>query len=146
VVPDLLYEARDIPQELASTTKIDQWFEAKTKGLNDWQKAALREQWGTMQKVLSSRSRMERVVEDIVFDFGLKPRLVSQRAEGWVLVRERYDDGGVSGGTPERPALKRRVADIQEGLVDVVVVYNIERSPDRWWTSPGWSRCSTRTA
>ena len=58
VVLDLLYEARDIPQELAATTKIDQWFEAKTKGLNDWQKAELRKQWGTMQKVLSSRSRM----------------------------------------------------------------------------------------
>ena len=51
----------------------------------------------------------------------------SQRAEGWVLVRERYDDGGISGGTLERPALKRLVADIQEGLVDVVVVYKIDR-------------------
>ena len=75
VVLDLVYEARDIAQELGSQDKIDQWFEAKTKGLNDWQKAALREQWGTMQKVLSSRSRMERVVEDIVFDFSVKPRL-----------------------------------------------------------------------
>ncbi len=51
----------------------------------------------------------------------------SQRAEGWVLVRERYDDGGISGGTLERPALKRLVADIQEGLIDVVVVYKIDR-------------------
>jgi type I site-specific restriction-modification system R (restriction) subunit len=78
-VLDLVYEARDIPQELGSHERIDQWFEAKTRGLNDWQKAALREQWGTMQKVLSSRSRMERVVEDIVFDFTVKPRLASQR-------------------------------------------------------------------
>ena len=53
--------------------------------------------------------------------------IASQRAEGWVLVRDRYDDGGVSGGTLERPALKRLVADIQEGLVDVVVVYKIDR-------------------
>jgi type I restriction enzyme R subunit len=60
--------------------KIDQWFDAKTKGLNDWQKAELREQWGTMQNVLSSRSRMERVVEDIVFDFGVKPRLPASGA------------------------------------------------------------------
>jgi type I restriction enzyme R subunit len=58
VVLDLVYEASDIPQELGSTKKVDAWFEAKTKGLNHWQKAALREQWGTMQKVLSSRSRM----------------------------------------------------------------------------------------
>ncbi len=53
--------------------------------------------------------------------------IASQRAEGWVLVRDHYDDGGVSGGTLERPALKRLVADIQEGLVDVVVVYKIDR-------------------
>ena len=53
--------------------------------------------------------------------------IASQRAEGWVLVRDRYDDGGISGGTLERPALKRLVADIQEGLIDVVVVYKIDR-------------------
>ena len=53
--------------------------------------------------------------------------IASQRAEGWVLVRDRYDDAGISGGTLERPALKRLVADIQEGLVDVVVVYKIDR-------------------
>jgi type I restriction enzyme R subunit len=64
VVLDLVYEARDISQELGSPQKVDAWFEAKTKGLNDWQKAALREQWGTMQRVLSARSRMDRVVEE----------------------------------------------------------------------------------
>jgi DNA invertase Pin-like site-specific DNA recombinase len=53
--------------------------------------------------------------------------ILSQRAEGWVLVRDRYDDGGVSGGTLERPALKRLLADIESGLVDVVVVYKIDR-------------------
>ena len=53
--------------------------------------------------------------------------IASQRAEGWVLVRDRYDDGGVSGGTLERPALKRLLADIEEGLVDVIVVYKIDR-------------------
>lgn len=79
VVLDLIYEARDIDQHLGSKDKIDQWFEIKTKPLNDWQKAALREQWGTMQKVLSSRSRMERVVEDIIFDFSVKPRLSNEK-------------------------------------------------------------------
>ena len=79
VVLDLIYEARDIEQRLGSEGKIDAWFEAKTKGLNDWQKGALREQWGTMQNVLSSRSRMEKVVADIVFDFGVKPRLSNFR-------------------------------------------------------------------
>jgi type I restriction enzyme R subunit len=91
VVLDLVYEARDIPQELGSQQKVDAWFEAKTKGLNDWQKAALREQWGTMQKVLSSRSRMERVVEDIVFDFSVKPRLASERGNAMLVGSSIYE-------------------------------------------------------
>ncbi|MBX6323374.1 MAG: recombinase family protein, partial [Rhodospirillaceae bacterium] len=53
--------------------------------------------------------------------------IVSQKAEGWVLVPDRYDDGGYSGGTLERPALKRLLADIEAGRVDVVVVYKIDR-------------------
>ncbi|MDA3888101.1 MAG: recombinase family protein [Allgaiera sp.] len=53
--------------------------------------------------------------------------IASQRSEGWVLVRDQYDDGGVSGGTLERPALQRLMNDIEDGLVDVVVVYKIDR-------------------
>jgi hypothetical protein len=53
--------------------------------------------------------------------------VASQRPEGWVLVPDRYDDGGVSGGTLDRPALRRLLADIEAGLVDVVVVYKIDR-------------------
>ena len=53
--------------------------------------------------------------------------IASQRSEGWVLVRDQYDDGGISGGTLERPGLKRLMADIEDGLVDVVVVYKIDR-------------------
>ena len=53
--------------------------------------------------------------------------IASQRHEGWVLVPNRYDDGGVSGGTLERPALKRLLADVEHGLADVVVVYKIDR-------------------
>ena len=53
--------------------------------------------------------------------------IASQKPEGWVLVPDRYDDGGFSGGTLERPALKRLLADIEAGRVDVVVVYKIDR-------------------
>jgi type I restriction enzyme, R subunit len=91
VILDLVYDAKDIPQELESSEKVDAWFEAKTKGLNSWQKAALREQWGTMQKVLSSRSRMERIVEDIVFDFGVKPRLASERGNAMLIASSIYE-------------------------------------------------------
>jgi site-specific DNA recombinase len=53
--------------------------------------------------------------------------VASQKAEGWVLVPDRYDDGGHSGGTLERPALKRLLADIELRKIDVVVVYKIDR-------------------
>jgi site-specific DNA recombinase len=53
--------------------------------------------------------------------------VASQRAEGWVALPDRYDDGGVSGGTLDRPALKRLLRDVEAGLVDVVVVYKIDR-------------------
>lgn len=91
VVLDLIYEARDIDQRLGSPDKIDAWFEAKTMGLNAWQKAALRDQWGTMQNVLSSRSRMERVVSDIVFDFSVKPRLSNQRGNALLVVSSIFE-------------------------------------------------------
>jgi len=50
VVLDLRYEARDIDQKLTNKAKIDQWFEAKTKGLNDLARAQLKQKWGTMQR------------------------------------------------------------------------------------------------
>ena len=53
--------------------------------------------------------------------------IASQRHEGWIEVPDYYDDGGYSGGTLERPALKRLLADIEAGRVDVVVVYKIDR-------------------
>ena len=91
VVLDLVYEARDIDQRLGSTAKIDAWFDAKTKGLNNWQKAALRQQWGTLQNVLSSRSRMARVVSDIVFDFSVKPRLSNERGTAMLVASSIYE-------------------------------------------------------
>ena len=51
----------------------------------------------------------------------------SQRNEGWVLVRTRYDDGGLSGGNLERPALQNLIADIRAGRIDIVVVYKVDR-------------------
>src|SRR3982075_6132 len=53
--------------------------------------------------------------------------IVSQRGEGWILVPDRYDDGGVSGGTLDRPALKRLLVDVEGGKIDIVVVYKVDR-------------------
>jgi len=75
VVLDLRYEYRDIPQELSSQDKVDQWFDIKTRGLSPRAKAKLKAKWGNMQKVYSSRSRLSKVAWDIVQDFELKSRL-----------------------------------------------------------------------
>ena len=91
VVLDLAYEARDIDQKLGNNEQIDQWFEAKTKALNDWQKDELKKQWGTMQNVLSSRARMDRVVADIVFDFAVKPRLSNERGNAILVASSIYE-------------------------------------------------------
>lgn len=91
VVLDLVYEARDIDQRLTSQEKVDSWFEAKTRGLNDWQKEELKNKWGTMQRVLSSRPRMEKVVADIIFDFNVKPRLSSERGNAILVAGSIYE-------------------------------------------------------
>ena len=76
VVLDLRYEYRDIPQDLSSQDKIDQWFDVKTRGLSPRAKAKLKAKWGNMQKVYSSRSRLSKVAWDIIEDFEMKPRLM----------------------------------------------------------------------
>jgi site-specific DNA recombinase len=53
--------------------------------------------------------------------------IASQKSEGWIALPDHYDDGGISGGTLERPALQRLLRDIEAGMVDVVVVYKIDR-------------------
>src|SRR5436305_11557398 len=53
--------------------------------------------------------------------------IAAQRHEGWTLLRDRYDDGGLSGSTMERPALQRLLADIAAGRIDIVVVYEADR-------------------
>ena len=91
VVRDLIYEARDIDQQISSRQRIDEWFEAKTKGLNDFQKSELKKKWGTMQRVLSSRSRLEKIVSDIVFDFNVKPRLSSGMGNAILVAGSIYE-------------------------------------------------------
>ncbi|MCY4614736.1 MAG: HsdR family type I site-specific deoxyribonuclease [Nitrospira sp.] len=77
VVLDLRYEARDIDQNITSQAKIDQWFDLKTSGLTDVAKAQLKQRWGTMQKVLSSRDRLEKIEADILLDMETRDRLKS---------------------------------------------------------------------
>lgn len=53
--------------------------------------------------------------------------VLSQASEGWKLIDEHYDDGGLSGGTLERPALQRLLKDVNEGRIDIIVVYKVDR-------------------
>ena len=76
VVLDLRYEARDIDQEITSQERIDQWFNAKTRGLNDYAKAQLKKRWGKLKEVLSAESRLEKIVADILLDMETRPRLM----------------------------------------------------------------------
>ena len=85
VVLDLRYEARDIDQYLTSKKKIDQWFEVKTKGLSNLAKMQLKQKWGTMQKVLSSKSRLQQIVNDILMDMEIKPALMTGRGNAMLV-------------------------------------------------------------
>jgi type I restriction enzyme R subunit len=90
VVVDLRYEARDIDQRITSQAKIDQWFEAKTKGLTDLAKAQLKQRWGTMQKVLSCQSRLEQIVADVLMDMATRDRLKSGRGNAMLISGSIY--------------------------------------------------------
>ncbi|MBS1511017.1 MAG: type I restriction endonuclease subunit R [Bacteroidetes bacterium] len=90
VVLDLRYEARDIEQNITSQDKIDLWFESKTKGLTDYAKAELMQRWGTMQKVLSSQSRLEKIVADIMLDMETKDRLQNGRGNAMLVSGSIY--------------------------------------------------------
>ena len=91
VVLDLRYEARKIDQDLSSPQKIDQWFAAKTNGLNDVALAQLKQRWGTMQRVLSSKSRLERIVADILLDMETRDRLKSGRGNVMLVSDSIYN-------------------------------------------------------
>lgn len=90
VVLDLQYEARDIDQYITSQDKIDAWFEAKTRGLTDMAKVQLKQKWGTMQKVLSSQSRLDMIVSDILLDMDEKPRLMDGRGNAMLVCASIY--------------------------------------------------------
>ena len=90
VVLDLRYEARSIDQELTSPARVDQWFEAKTKGMTDLSKAELKKRWGTMQEVVSSEPRSRQIVNDILLDMDIKPRLMDGRGNAMLVSASIY--------------------------------------------------------
>jgi type I restriction enzyme R subunit len=91
VVLDLLYEARDVDQRVNNQQGIDEWFERKTNGMKDLPKAELKQKWGTLQKVLSSKDRLEKIAWDIITDFDRKPRLKDGHGNAILVAGSIYE-------------------------------------------------------
>ncbi len=151
VVLDLRYEARDIDQHITSQAKIDQWFEAKTKGLTDLAKAQLKQRWGTMQKVLSSQSRLEKIVADILMDMETRDRLKSGRGNAMLVsgsiyqackFYELFDKTDLEGKCAIVTSYKPSPADIKgeetgEGLTERLRQYDIyQQMLADWFNEP----------
>lgn len=85
VVLDLRYEARDVDQDLSNKDRVDLWFDEKTKGLTDHAKTQLKQSWTTINKLYSSRQRLEKITGDIIYDMNLKPRLKNDRGTAMLV-------------------------------------------------------------
>jgi type I restriction enzyme R subunit len=151
VVVDLRYEARDIDQRITSQAKIDQWFEAKTRGLTDLAKAQLKQRWGTMQKVLSSQSRLEQIVADILMDMATRDRLKSGRGNALLVsgsiyqackLYELFDKTDLKGKCAIVTSYRPSPADLKgeesgEGLTERLRQYGIyEQMLADWFSEP----------
>ncbi len=138
VVLDLRYEARDIDQELTSPDRIDQFFESKTRGLNDMAKAQLKERWGTMLNVVSAKNRLRKIVADIVLDMERRDRLKSGNGNAMLVANtilsacrlyNLFQDTELRGKcavvTSYRPTPESiRLAETGEGLTEDQLKYN----------------------
>lgn len=93
VTLDLRYEARDIDQKInqSSYQKIDQWFENKTRNMTDFAKNRLKQKWGSLSKLYSSKDRLQQIVNDIVFDMEDKPRLADGRGNALLVCNSIYE-------------------------------------------------------
>ena len=91
IVVDLCYESRNVEQRINKPAKIDEWFEAKTAGLNEFAKQKLKERWGTLQNVTSSGSRLDEIVKDIIFDFEKIPRLEQGKGTAILIASRIYE-------------------------------------------------------
>ena len=91
VVLDLKYEARSVPQQLTSKTAVDNWFENRTKNLNNFQKAVVRKAWANMEKLMSAGERKQRIIASIIEDFSLKNRLNNNRGTAILVAASIYD-------------------------------------------------------
>ncbi len=91
VVLDLNYEARSVDQYVSSPEKLDEYFELKTQNLNDTAKTELKKKWANLQKVFSTKNRLEHIVQDIVLDMAKLPRLRSGKGNAMLVAESVYN-------------------------------------------------------
>ncbi|KMZ49669.1 restriction endonuclease subunit R [Helicobacter pylori] len=85
VVLDLNYEARSVDQYVSSPEKLDEYFELKTQNLNDAAKTELKKKWVNLQKVFSTKNRLEHIAQDIVLDMAKLPRLKNGKGNAMLV-------------------------------------------------------------
>lgn len=91
VVLDLHYEARNIEQNITSKDEIDNWFEEKTSGLSEYARKKLKKRWATNNKIMSSKNRLEKIVNDIIADFDIQPRLSDGTGNAMLVASSVYE-------------------------------------------------------
>lgn len=91
VVLDLRYEARDVNQDLSSKDKVDSWFDIKTTGLTDRAKVQLKQSWTSINKLYSSKQRLEKIAGDIIYDMSTKARLKEDRGTAILVAGSIYE-------------------------------------------------------
>ena len=142
VVLDLQYEARNIDQDITSQEKIDEFFDNKTRGLTDAAKAQLKQRWGTLLNVESSRERLKKIVADIVVDMDTRDRLKSGRGNAMLVANsihsacrfyDLFQETPLKGKCAVVTSYRPTVASIAteetgEGLTDRLQEYNTYRS------------------
>ncbi len=91
VVLDLNYEARSVDQYVSSPKKLDEYFELKTQNLNDAAKTELKKKWANLQKVFSTKNRLEHIVQDIVLDMAKLPRLKNGKGNAMLVAESVHN-------------------------------------------------------
>ncbi|WP_194146599.1 type I restriction endonuclease subunit R [Helicobacter pylori] len=91
VVLDLNYEARSVDQYVSSPEKLDEYFELKTQNLNDAAKTELKKKWANLQKVFSTKNRLEHIVQDIVLDMAKLPRLSNGKGNAMLVAESVHN-------------------------------------------------------
>lgn len=85
VVLDLRYEARDVDQDLSNKERVDMWFDSKTHGMTERAKTKLKQSWSSLNKLYSSKQRLDKIAGDIIFDMTFKPRLKNDRGTAMLV-------------------------------------------------------------